>query len=111
MKKQFDYLIVGAGLSGASLARELLDAGKKVLVIEKRNHIGGNIFTSNIYNIPVHVYGPHIFHTDKKEIFDYFNKYAETYPFINSPLISLKVISCSVCKPYSSIKRAMAYFR
>lgn len=90
MKKQFDYLIVGAGLSGASLARELLDAGKKVLVIEKRNHIGGNIFTSNIYNIPVHVYGPHIFHTDKKEIFDYFNKYVETYPFINSPLAFFK---------------------
>lgn len=90
MQKQFDYLIVGSGLSGATIARELLNRNKSVLVVEKRDHIGGNIYTSNMYGIPVHMYGPHIFHTDKKEIFDYFSKYVETYPFINSPLAFYK---------------------
>ena len=90
MKKQFDYLIVGAGLSGATLARKLLDAGKKVLVVEKREHVGGNIYTEMKNGIPVHVYGPHIFHTDKKEIYDFFCSYCNAYPFINSPLAYFK---------------------
>ena len=85
-KQHYDYLIVGAGLSGATMARLLMDAGKSVLVIEKRNHVGGNIYTEDVEGIPVHVYGPHIFHTDSQKAYDFFCKYADVYPFINSPL-------------------------
>ena len=61
MENRYDYLIVGAGISGATIARLLTDAGKKVLVIEARNEVGGNIATKMIDDIPVHMYGPHIF--------------------------------------------------
>ena len=65
---KYDYVIVGAGLFGAVFAREAANNGKKVLVIEKRNHIGGNIYTEKIDNIVVHKYGAHIFHTNNKRV-------------------------------------------
>lgn len=83
--KHYDYLIVGSGLSGASIARMLLDAGKTVLILEKRDHVGGNIATKVVEGIPVHVYGPHIFHTSDEFAWKFFNSYAEVYPYINSP--------------------------
>lgn len=86
MKKKYDYLIVGAGLFGATCAYELTKAGFSVLVIEKRDHIGGNVFTKNDHGINVHVYGPHIFHTDNKVIWDYVNQFSKFNDFVNSPL-------------------------
>ncbi|WP_073017388.1 UDP-galactopyranose mutase [Flavobacterium micromati] len=83
---QYDYLIVGSGLFGSVCARELTDAGFKCLVIEKRNHIGGNVYTESIEGINVHKYGAHIFHTDDKNIWNYVNKYAEFNRYTNSPL-------------------------
>lgn len=88
--EKFDYLIVGSGLSGASFARLALDQGKKVLVVEKRSHLGGNIYTADVMGIPVHVYGPHIFHTDSKAAYDFFTSHVEAYPFVNSPLAYYK---------------------
>ena len=73
----YDYLIVGSGLFGAIFARQMTDAGAKCLVIDKRNHIGGNCYTSQIDGINVHDYGPHIFHTSQKYIWDYINKFSE----------------------------------
>ena len=73
----YDYLIVGSGLFGSVCARELTDAGFKCLVIDKRNHIGGNVYTEDVKGINVHKYGPHIFHTSSKKIWDYVNKFAE----------------------------------
>ena len=73
----YDYLIIGSGLFGSVCARELTDAGFKCLVIDKRNHIGGNVYTENIKGINVHKYGPHIFHTSNKKIWDYVNKFIE----------------------------------
>lgn len=86
----YDYLIVGAGLYGSTCAYELNKRGYKVLVIDKRDHIGGNIYTKNIDNINVHVYGPHIFHTNKKEIWDYVNQFAKFNHYINAPLAIYK---------------------
>ena len=68
---KYDYLIVGSGLFGAVFAYEMTKKGKKCLVIEKRNHIGGNVYTENEKGINVHKYGAHIFHTDNKEIWEY----------------------------------------
>ncbi|MCR5348590.1 MAG: UDP-galactopyranose mutase [Bacilli bacterium] len=85
MEKHYDYLIVGSGLAGATLTRLLLDAGKSVLVLEKRNQVGGNIATDMVSGIPVHTYGPHIFHTDDEFAWDFFNKYADVYPYKNTP--------------------------
>ena len=82
----FDYLIVGSGLYGAICAYELTKQGKKVLVVEKRNHIGGNIYTENIEGINVHKYGAHIFHTSNKKVWDYINQFAEFNNYINSPI-------------------------
>ena len=72
--EMFDYLIVGAGLYGATCARELTDMGKSVLVIDKRKHIGGNVYTEKIEGINVHKYGAHIFHTKNKKIWDFANQ-------------------------------------
>ena len=83
---QYDYLIVGAGLYGAVCAREALRAGKKVLVIDKRPHIAGNVYTEQIEGINVHVYGAHIFHTNNKVVWDYVNRFAEFNRFTNSPV-------------------------
>lgn len=79
---KYDYLIVGAGLYGSVFAHECIKANKTVLVIDKRHHIGGNCYTETIENINVHAYGPHIFHTDDKAIWDYINQFAEFNNFI-----------------------------
>ena len=81
-----DYLIVGAGLYGSVMARELHDAGKSVLVLEKRDHVGGNIYTKNVEGINVHVYGAHIFHTNNDEVWQYVNRFAEFNRFTNAPV-------------------------
>lgn len=89
-KKDYDYLIVGSGLFGAVFAHEAKKKGKKCLVIEKRNHIGGNIYCENIEGINVHKYGAHIFHTNDKEIWDYVNSFVEFNRFTNSPMANYK---------------------
>lgn len=86
----YDYLIVGAGLYGAVCANELTKKGKKVLVIDKRNHIAGNIYTENIEGINVHKYGAHIFHTHEKWVWDYVNQFAEFNNYINQPVARYK---------------------
>lgn len=86
----YDYLIVGAGLFGAVFAQEAKKQNKKCLVIEKRSHIAGNIFTENIEGINVHRYGAHIFHTSDKKIWDYVNQFAEFNQYINSPIAIYK---------------------
>lgn len=86
----YDYLIVGAGLFGATFAREATDKGKKCLVIEKRSHIAGNIYTEEVEGINVHKYGAHIFHTSNKEIWNYVNRFAEFNNYINSPIAVYK---------------------
>ena len=87
---KYDYLIVGAGLFGATVAHELTKLNKKCLVIDKRNHIGGNIYCENIEGINVHKYGAHIFHTSNKEIWNYVNQFAEFNNYINSPIARYK---------------------
>ena len=86
----YDYLIVGAGLYGAVFARELTKQGKKCLVIDRRDHIAGNIYTENVSGINVHKYGAHIFHTSDKEVWDYVNQFAEFNNYINSPIAVYK---------------------
>lgn len=86
----YDYLIVGSGLYGAVCAYELNKKGKTVLVIEKRNHIAGNIYTKEIEGINVHKYGAHIFHTHDKKIWDYINQFAEFNNYINQPIARYK---------------------
>ncbi|SCH73704.1 UDP-galactopyranose mutase [uncultured Clostridium sp.] len=86
----YDFLIVGAGLYGAVIAREALLKGKKVLIIDKRNHIGGNIYTENIEGINVHCYGAHIFHTSDKAIWEYAQQFAEFNNYINSPVANYR---------------------
>ena len=87
---KYDYLIVGSGLFGATIANRLHKMGKKVLVIEKRNHIGGNVYTENIEGINVHKYGAHIFHTDYKDVWDYVNSFVEFNRYTNSPIARYK---------------------
>lgn len=84
--KKYDYLIVGAGLFGATFAYEMTKRGKKCLVIDRRNHIGGNIYCEKIKDINVHKYGAHIFHTNQKEIWDYINQFTEFNNYINAPI-------------------------
>ena len=86
----YEYLIVGAGLYGAVCAREALSAGKKVLVIDKRPHIAGNVYTQQIEGINVHVYGAHIFHTNNRAVWDYVNRFAEFNRFTNSPVANYR---------------------
>jgi len=88
--KKYDYLIVGAGLYGSIFAHELTKQGKKCLVIDKRNHLGGNVYCENIEGINVHKYGAHIFHTNSKEIWDYVNSFVEFNRYTNSPLANYK---------------------
>ena len=87
---KFDYLIVGSGLFGSIFAYEANKKGKKCLVIDKRNHIGGNIYTEEIEGINVHKYGAHIFHTSNKEIWEYINQFAEFNRYTNSPIARYK---------------------
>ena len=84
--KKYDYLIVGAGLYGSVMARELTDAGKSCLVIDRRGHIGGNIYTERIEDIDVHRYGAHIFHTNDIEIWEYISRFATMNRYTNSPV-------------------------
>lgn len=86
----YDFIIVGSGLYGAVSAYELTKKGKKCLVLEKRNHIGGNIYTKEIEGIQVHEYGAHIFHTHDKKIWDYMNQFAEFNQYINQPVARYK---------------------
>ncbi len=86
MKKQYDYLVVGAGLYGAVFAHEAKKAGKKVLVIDKRPNIAGNVYTENVEGIHVHKYGAHIFHTNNKEVWEFVTRFAEFNRFTNSPV-------------------------
>jgi UDP-galactopyranose mutase len=83
---KYDYLIVGAGLFGAVFAQQAKAAGKTVLVIDKRDHIAGNVYTKEMEGINVHIYGAHIFHTNNKQVWDYVNQFAEFNRFTNSPV-------------------------
>ena len=87
---KYDYLIVGAGLYGAVFAHEMNKKGKKCLVIDKRSHIAGNIYTKEVEGIQVHEYGAHIFHTSNKKVWDYVNQFAEFNQYINSPIAVYK---------------------
>ena len=88
--KKYDYLIVGAGLYGAVMAYELGKKGKSCLMIDKRDHIAGNIYCEDVEGIHVHKYGAHIFHTSDKKIWDYINQFAEFNHYINSPVAVYK---------------------
>jgi len=88
--KKYDYLIVGAGLYGAVFAHELTQKGKRCLVIDRREHIAGNVYTEDVSGIQVHKYGAHIFHTSDKEVWDYVNRFAEFNHYINSPVAVYK---------------------
>ena len=86
---KYDYLIVGSGLFGATVANKLKEAKKKVLVIDKRGNIAGNVYTENIEGINVHKYGAHIFHTDYKDVWDYVNSFVEFNRYTNSPIAKI----------------------
>jgi len=83
---KYDYLVVGAGLYGAAFAQQMHEAGKSVLVIDRRSHVGGNVYTENVEGIQVHTYGAHIFHTNDREIWEYANRFAQFNRFTNSPV-------------------------
>ncbi|WP_416175563.1 UDP-galactopyranose mutase [Clostridium sp.] len=86
----YDYLVVGSGLFGSIFAHEANKRGKKCIVIDKRSHIGGNVYTENIEGINVHKYGAHIFHTSNKKVWEYVNKFAEFNRYTNSPIARYK---------------------
>ncbi|HDY7821907.1 TPA: UDP-galactopyranose mutase [Vibrio vulnificus] len=86
----YDYIIVGAGLFGAVCANKLKEKGKRILVLEKRDHIGGNVYTEKIKNINIHKYGAHIFHTNDEVVWNYVNSFVEFNRFTNSPLANYK---------------------
>ena len=87
---KYDYLIVGAGLFGAVFAREAADAGKKVLVVDKRNHIAGNVYSEPVEGIQVHRYGAHIFHTNNQQVWDYVNRFSAFNRFTNTVVANYK---------------------
>lgn len=88
--KKYDYLIVGSGLCGAVFAWEAARRGKKCLVIDQRDHIGGNVYTKEMEGIHVHLYGAHIIHTDSKKIWEYIRQFTEINHFVNSPIANFK---------------------
>jgi UDP-galactopyranose mutase len=90
MSEKYDFIIVGSGLFGAICAYELNKIGKKVLVLEKRNHIGGNCYTDERNNINLHIYGPHIFHTSNEKVWGWINQFTEFNSFVNSPVANYK---------------------
>ena len=90
MKTHYDYLIVGCGLFGATFAEQAIAKGKSVLIIDKRNHIAGNIYTEEIENIHVHTYGAHIFHTSYDNVWEYVNRFATFNGFINNVIATYK---------------------
>ena len=85
-KGKYDFLIVGSGLFGAVFAHKVTAAGKSCLVVDKRSHVGGNVFCRNIQGIQVHNYGAHIFHTSDKEVWDFVNQFVPFNRYTNSPL-------------------------
>ena len=87
---QYDYLVVGAGLSGAVFANAAKRAGKSVLVIDRRDHIAGNVYTEDVEGIQVHRYGAHIFHTSMRDVWDYVNRFAEFNNYVNSPVANFR---------------------
>jgi len=87
---KYDYLIVGAGLYGAVFAREARSAGRRVLVLDRRPHVGGNVYTEDVEGIHVHVYGAHIFHTNERRVWDYVNRFASFNRFTNSPVANYR---------------------
>ena len=87
---KYDYLVVGAGLYGSVFAHEAATRGKRVLVVDKRPNIAGNVYTEDIEGIHVHKYGAHIFHTNNKKVWDYITKFAEFNRFTNSPVANYK---------------------
>ena len=105
---KYDYLVVGSGLYGAVFACEAKKAGKKVLVIDKRPNIAGNVYTEEIEGINVHTYGAHIFHTNNKKVWDYITQYAEFNRFTNSCTFSGKssastLLSCASARVFSEL--------
>ena len=97
---KYDFLIVGAGLYGSVVAHQLFETGKKVLVIDKRSNIAGNVYTENVEGIHVHKYGAHIFHTNNKEVWDYVQRFATFNRFTNSPTIRVSYTACHlICIP------------
>jgi UDP-galactopyranose mutase len=88
--KRYDYLIVGAGLYGATNAQQMRERGKTVLVLDRRTHVGGNVYTETVEGVEVHRYGAHIFHTNDKAVWDYANRFASFNNFINSPVANYK---------------------
>lgn len=90
MIKKYDYLIIGSGLFGSTFACEANKKGKKCLIIDKRDNIGGNIYTRQVEGINVHMYGAHIFHTSNKEVWDYINNFTEFNRYTNSPIAIYK---------------------
>ncbi|MBO4862840.1 MAG: UDP-galactopyranose mutase [Eubacterium sp.] len=87
---KYDYLVVGAGLFGAVIAQQAIENRRSVLVVEKRDHIAGNVYTENIDGINVHRYGAHIFHTNDDEVWSYVNRFADFNDYINSPIANYK---------------------
>ena len=87
---KYDYLIVGAGLFGAVFAREAKQRGKSVLIVEKRDHIAGNVYPEEVEDIQVHRYGAHIFHTNNKAVWEYVNRFAEFNRYTNSPVANYR---------------------
>ncbi|MBD5396471.1 MAG: UDP-galactopyranose mutase [Lachnospiraceae bacterium] len=90
MRKHYDYLIVGTGLYGSVFSHEMKKNGKKCYAIDKRNHVGGNIYTRNVRGIQVHEYGAHIFHTSNTKIWDYVSEFADFNHYVNSPIAVYK---------------------
>lgn len=90
MSKSYDYLIIGAGLTGATFARELTDAGKRCLVVERRPHVGGNIYTKRTDGIDVHRYGAHIFHTNSGALWNYLHRFVHMNRYTNSPIANYR---------------------
>ena len=86
----YDYLIVGSGLFGSTFAYEMTKAGKKCLIVESKDHIGGNCYTENIDNINIHTYGPHIFHTNDSEIWKWINQFTDFHPYKHTPKVRYK---------------------
>ncbi len=85
---KYDYLIVGAGLFGSTFAYEMTQAGKKCLIKESKEHIAGNCYTENKHGINIHTYGPHIFHTNDKSIWEWINQFTEFHNYKHSPKVS-----------------------
>lgn len=87
---KFDYLVVGAGIFGATFAQQAKEKGKTVMVVDKRNHIGGNVYTKNVNGVNVHVYGCHIWHTNKKEVWDYVNRFVSFNNYKHKGMVNYK---------------------